>query len=271
MENETMSTDTDTVETQQSVDTAQSVDDTATDSDTTQSAQTIENTQQTHVPFSKGKEKFVVNGKEVEWDFETAKRYAQKGYSGMEAFQKAAEVERKNKELYRQLYSLAQSNPDELVRIFNPKYQPHASAQVDNTKEVDPFEQRLDMELQRRLAPLQQKLEQYEIDQERKLIQTEIESATKIFPILNDEFNVKLLKAEYKSALQQGLDVTIEDVAFYLSQKLQEREAERMNQTKTRIEQKRKDAPVHVTQTTQSSKKKDMSIDDVKRIAGLIS
>lgn len=271
MENENMSTEQDTVETETTVDTAQETVETpnSTEQDSANEAQEIK---QAYVPFSKGKEKFVVNGKEVEWDFETAKRYAQKGYSGMEAFKKAAEVERKNKELYQQLYSLAQDNPEELVRIFNPKYQPHAkSAQPEQGGEVDPFEQKLDMELQRRLAPLQQKIEAYEIAEERKAIQSEMEAAVKTYPILNNKYHQTLLKTEYKAALQRGEQVTIDDVAFYLSRDLQEMRAQEQAQTKKTIEQKRKEAPVHVTPQNQGSKPKAMDIEDVKRIAGLIS
>ncbi len=266
-----MSTEQDTVETATTVDTAQESVETESATTDKSEAQTEEKVA-TYVPFSKGKEKFVVNGKEVEWDFDTAKRYAQKGYAGMEAFKQAAEIERKNKELYQQLYSLAQTSPEELVRIFNPQYQSHAKqAQAEAGKEVDPFEQKLDMELQKRLAPLQQKIEAYEIAEERKAIQAEMDSAVKAYPILNNKYHQTLLKTEYKAALQRGEQVTIDDVAFYLSRDLQEMRAAETTQKKQAIEQKRKEAPVHVTPQTQSSKPKTMDLEEVKRIAGLIS
>jgi hypothetical protein len=276
MTNEAMNTETtDTVDTEtvDTADTAQTNVETSNDATDNASAQQTD-TSQSALPFQGGKEKFVVNGKEVEWDWETAKRYAQKGYAGMEAFQKAAAVEKKNQELYRQLYDLASKDPEGLVRIFNPQYKSHAqSAQagMEQNQSVDPLEQRFNQELERKIAPLQEKLEAYEIAEERKAIQSELDAAVKQYPVIGDEIHLEYVKQQYKRALQQGMNVTIDDVAFYVAQKIQEKEAVRMNQTKARIEQKRKEAPVRVTETTQSTGKKPMSFDDVKRMAGLIS
>lgn len=274
MDTENMSESTDTV-VDTNVDTsAQTLTDTPAAIETT--TQQTEETNEVLSPFKSGKEKFVVNGKEVEWDWETAKRYAQKGYAGMEAFQKAAAVEKKNQELYKQLYDLASNDPEGLVRIFNPQYKSHANSAQAGSEQTqnqapDPFEQRLTAELEKHITPLKQRLEAYEIAEERKAIQTEMDAAVKQYPELSDEINQEYLKQQYKRALQNGMNVTIDDVAFYVAQKIKERDTAKMSMVKTKIEQKRKDAPVQVTETSQSTGKKSMSFDDVKRMAGLIS
>lgn len=131
-----------------------------------------------HVPFANGgKEKFKVNGQEVEWDWPTTQRYAQMGKSGQLAMERAAEVERKAKDAYAKLYEAAQRDPEGLIQTLNPTWQPRhqkaraqtSSAQLPNGKaaataqtddeaageSLDPRDEKI-ATLERRLAEIEQ-------------------------------------------------------------------------------------------------------------------
>lgn len=230
------------------------------------------------VPFQNGKEKFKVNGTEVEWDWETTKKYAQIGNAGYKAMERAAAVEKKAADTYKQLMNLAQSDPEGLIRVFNPNYKPlqARNSQQDaygqaEQQEMDPRDQKI-QELEKQLSTVSERLEKQALDEERKAVQAEIDSAVKAYPILNDEIAINYLKTQYKQALAKGMDVTLDDVAFHVAQKLEESRNKKLEQQKQRIEEKRKRAPVTSTPGTPSSEaKKFQTFDEVRRLAGLLS
>lgn len=229
------------------------------------------------VPFKSGKEKFKVNGAEVEWDWDTTKRYAQIGNAGYKAMEKAKALEKKQADTYQQLMDLATRDPEGLIRIFNPQWngsakqaqQIQAGQPQDQSEANDPRDHKI-RELEQRYQSVAEKLEAQEIAKERSMIESEIQSAVKQFPILGDEMHQEFLKFQYAKALKQGLDVTMEDVAFHVAQKLEATRQAKNQQIKQRIEEKRKKAPVVGTAAPEGTGKKTMSLEDVKRLAGRI-
>jgi hypothetical protein len=227
---------------------------------------------QTYLPFQGGKEKFKINGKELEWDWPTVQRYAQKGYAGMQALQRAAETEKKAKQFFGGLQESAARDPEGVIRILlgdpNWRFQAQRAASETHLPDESSFDpkDRVIQELQAKVEKLSGKYEQTEIEQERAAIAKEISDAENRYPNLKgDEVALEYVKSQYRKALSQGLDVTIDDVAFEVNQKLEERKLQRAQQTKKRIEEKRKTAPVtHVAGAPAAKEKGFDTFDDVR-------
>lgn len=236
-----------------------------------------------YVPFAAGKEKFKVQDRELEWDWDTTKRYAQKGYAGMQALEQAAKVEKSAKDAYAKLLKAAQDDPEGLLEVLNPNYrrkaQVAAGAQKLPTKTEgaeatesapDPRDLKL-QELEQKYASLNELLEAQKIDEERKAVAAEIDSAIKQFPVLDDPIYREHVKAQYRRHLQNGIDVTIEDVAFHVAQQLEEKKAQAAQAQKAKLEEKRKSSPVTPAGAGSSgSEGKPMTREDVMRLAGKI-
>ena len=264
----------------QSVGGADNLGESAQAQDTTQdlTQQTVEKqaiaTQSPYQPFASGKEKFTVNGKEVEWDWETAKKYASLGNTAYQKMQEAADIKKRSEAAYSQLLELAQKDPETLIRALNPNYNPQSQQtqrQDQNVADVDPRDLKI-QQLEQRLGKLDQLEKAYEeqqVEKERAAIAQELEQAETKYPILKgDKFAINFIKAEYRKALQSGLDVSLDDVAFHVSQELQDLRQTKAQQTQQRLEQKRKQAPVNVVASGAESAAKSMSLDDVKKLAG---
>jgi hypothetical protein len=229
------------------------------------------------LPFTQGgKEKFKINGKELEWDWPTVQRYAQKGYAGMQALQKAAETEKKARDFFGRLQDSAKRDPEGTLRIllgdpnwrFQAQRQPNGG-QGNETHQNDQSQDPRDMkiaELEQKLEKVSGKFEETEIQQERAAIAKELGDAeAKYANLKGDDVAMEFVKSQYRKALAAGIDVTIDDVAFEVNQKLEDRKAQRVNDTKKRIEEKRKTAPVTVTPGAPGRKDKDFeSFDDVR-------
>lgn len=227
-------------------------------------------------PFENGKERFKIDGEDVEFDWDTAKKYVSLGKTAYKRMQEAAEQKKQVTQTYQQLVELAKSDPETLIRVFNPNYAPQArgsqkqaSAEgLDQVTDVDPRDSEL-ASVKQELQDLRSRYEKAEIEQERKLIEQELTDAVGKYPVLKDnKFALTYVKQEYRKALQQGLDVTIEDVAFYAAQDIQNQQKEKVQQTQKRLEQKRKQAPVSVVSSAAEHGQKPMSLEDVKKLAG---
>lgn len=233
-------------------------------------------------PFANGKEKFKVNGQEFEWDWETTKRYAQLGRSGQLALERAAQTEKNAKRAYAELVQQAKADPEGLIRIFNPTWQPSNRAaqsmppqgygqgeQAESAQDFDPKEAMI-RELEQKLSSVESRLEKQDLDQERKVIETELENAVKAFPVLDNEIHREYVKAQYARHLKNGLDnITIEDVAFHVSQQVQEMKEKEMKARKARLDDNRRRAPVSSVPGDVGKEAQPSSFDDVRRIAGL--
>jgi len=235
-------------------------------------------------PFAGGKEKFKVNGQEKEWDWNTTKKYAQLGYAGQQALEKAHATETKAKQsmqnLYAQINQLAVSDPEGLIRMFNPKYQGTSSRQMaaqgaqteqgQTTEQgYDPRDQKI-QELEQRTQSFEQMIEKQAVEEERKAIATEMEEAIKQYPELNSEINREYVKAQYKRALMKGIEgITIDDVAFHVSQKIKESKDAEVKAKQAQLQQNKQKAPVTAGSVgSTGGSTKPMSRADVMKLAG---
>lgn len=220
-------------------------------------------------PFQNGKEVLKINGEEVEADWTTVKKYAQIGAAGLQAMQKAKQIEKSATETYKQILSLAQKNPEGLIEVLTGKKWSRSDAAqskdgATNTETQGQYDPR-----DERIAQLEAKIEQREIVQEQQAFQQEFNEAITKYPNLDDEIVQEYLKSQYKAALKNGLDVTVEDVAFVVSQKIAQKKSMQAKQRQKVIEQKKKTAPVSVRSATPKSKSDDSyDIEDVLKLAG---
>lgn len=227
-------------------------------------------------PFSSGKEKFKVRGQEVEWDWNETKKWAQLNHSGYQAMEQAKTIEKKAQTALQQMYEAANRDPEGFIRTFNPNYKAqaqHAQAangQPGSEEQSDPRDSAI-QRLERELESLKSGQEQRSIAEEKQLIAKEIESAFTAYPTLKNVLKAEqLVKAEYARQLRLGNDqITIDDVAFHMSQEAQESEKKRMQATKHRLDQNRKTAPVSTSPTGGSGQSKGMTRDEVRKLAGL--
>lgn len=241
---------------------------------TQQTAGEAVQTPKPYQPFANGKERFTVNGKEVEWDWETAKKYASLGNTAYQKMEEAAELRKRTDTAWSQLVELAQKDPETFIRTFSPNYKPQSQptqGQAKDVAELDPRDLKIQQMEQRlsKLDELEKAYEAQEVEKERVAITKELEDVqTRYSNLKGDEFAIDYIKAQYRKALQNGLDVSLDDVAFQVSQKLKERNELKTQQTQARIEQKRKQAPVNVVSSTADTTSKPMTLEDVKRLAG---
>lgn len=234
-------------------------------------------TQEQYIPFKNGKEKFVIQGQEVEADWETVKREYQLATVSRKKMEEAASIRKKADEALQHLYRAASEDPIALIRLLNPKFQlpqmgtaensvnPEQEAASQNGKRpVDPKIQ----ELESKLSKYDEYFQRMETQETLKVINQEMDEAVDKFPVLKGKYERELLKLEYRKALDQGLDLSIEDVAFYLARDIeQERNQVKQAEIQKQQENKRK-APVSARPAAASEKKGFESIDDVKRLIG---
>lgn len=267
-----------------------SVDETETQLDTSQAPSLNDDPTQTQdaedsieqtppSPFATGKEKFKVNGQDKEWDWATTKKYAQLGYAGQAALERAHETEQKHKSFYSKLTEHAEHDPEGLIRILNPRFQGFASKAAtpqgagtgpNQGEELDPRDAKI-QELESRTSSFEEMIEKQEIDKERQAIASELEDAVKEYPELNNEINREYVKSQYARMVRKGIEgVTLADVAFHVSQKVKEmREADIKAKTAKALENKKK-APVGGSPAGTPSSAKPQSREDLKRMAGLM-
>ena len=246
---------------------------TAADTTAQQEAAPSEAQPESYQPFASGKEKFKINGAEEEWDWETAKKYAQLGKAGQLAMQKAANVEKKQKEMYGQLVQAAEKDIFSLYEVLTGKKHPYSTQQqngaVRQEQEVDPRDQKL-REYEEKISRIEQRFEQEEIEKERHAVETELTDAVTKYPELNNPYLKHYVKSEYRKALINGLDLSLEDVAFYVAQDYRQQNAEKSKSLNEKLDYNKKRAPVIAPPSGGDKGKKPMTLEDVKRLAGRI-
>jgi hypothetical protein len=215
-----------------------------------------------YIPFSSGKEKFKANGKEHEWDWETTKKYAQLGYAGQQAIERSATTEKKSREFMGRLQELAQTDPDGLIEVLTGKRrqaQPHAQAQeprqakqghAESSQSEDPKDARI-RELENKLNGVLERDEQAQVEAERTAFSKELDEATSKYPVLKEYGGLftEIVKVQYRKHLNLALEArqeppSVEDVAFYVSQQIQESRQKKDQEKQQRTEEKRKTAPL---------------------------
>jgi hypothetical protein len=217
-------------------------------------------------PFASGKEKFKINGVEEEWDWDTTKRYAQLGKAGQQAMQKAASLEKKQREIYTQMREAAMRDPDGFLEVITGQKRT-AAPQDTQAQEIDPR----DLELQttrHELAQIKDRLEREDIEREKQAIEQELNAAIEKYPDFNSKLFKTFVRDEYRRALNNGLDVSLEDVAFLAAQDLRSETQEKQKRIETKLEENKKRSPVITPPPSSTSSGKGMTLEDVKRLAG---
>lgn len=215
--------------------------------------------------------KLKVYGEEREYSEPELLKLAQLGGAGQQAMNKAALIEKKQREFYGWLQEALAKDPLQVAEIITgKKYQAaqQASPNGEAQEQLDPRDLKI-RELEEKYGTLAQRIEQEEVEKERQVIQQEITAAVKKYPELDSPYLQSYVKQEYRKALMNGVtDLSIEDVAFYVAQDVKNREAQKLKATQERFEEKKKQAPVVTAPGAASGKTKSMTLDDVKRLAG---
>lgn len=224
-------------------------------------------------PFQNGKEKFKVDDKEEEWDWNTAKKYAQLGKSSMSRFEQAAKIQKQARETYQKMLQAAQKDPEGLIRMFNPQFQGFNAAKpgsqaTEQNAGVDPKDQKLS-EYESKLQKLEEKFEATEVAEERKAMESELDASIKDYPQLNNKIHRSYIKQQYLAALKAGLyDLTIQDFAFQTAQEVDGLRAQEREAKQKRIEENKRKAPIGTVPG--KAGEKPMSREDVLKLAGRI-
>lgn len=230
----------------------------------------------TAAPFSAGKEKFQVNGQEVEWDWDTTKRYAQMGFAAHSKFEQAAGIEKKAKETFSNLVQAAKEDPEGLLKLLNPSFTGFKTATAKTGDEVteatgtdaDPRDEKIS-QLEQRLSRYEEGIEKQAIAEERKAIESELDAAVKAYPVLGNKIYRDYVKQQYAAALKKGMDVTLDDVAFHVKNDIEMQRQAEAKAKQEKIQANRQKAPV-TTVGGAAGKDKPMSREDVMRLAGRI-
>jgi hypothetical protein len=218
--------------------------------------------------------KLKVNGEDLDLTEPEVLKYAQLGKAGQRAMEKAAALEKKHKELYAQLQQTAEKDPYLLYQVLTGKTHPkamnaapqQATAQGDQSAD-DPRDIEL-REYKEKLSRIEQRLEQEDIERERKAVENELNDAVKKYPELDSPFLKSYVKSEYRKALLNNADMSLEDVAFLVAQEHKRYEAQRSKVTQQKLEANKQKAPVIAPPSGGGTSKKEMTLEDVKRLAG---
>lgn len=220
-------------------------------------------------PFASGKEKLTINGQEVELSWDEVKKYASLGRTAYDKMQEAASIRKQVQDNYKKLVQLAQTNPQGLIEVLTGRKAPSAGQSQAQDEQGDQIEARRNDPRDAEIQELKAKIEARELAEERKAIETELTSAVSKYPELNNEIYKEYVKSQYAKALRQGADdITIEDVAFIVSQQVKEKQAQSVRERQQKIKERRDRAPVTVPPGHRSDKPKEMDLEAVKRLAG---
>lgn len=238
--------------------------------------QSSDDAQEVETPFKDGKETFVIDGEEVEMDWQTAKKSIQLASASYKRFEDAKQIEKSAQTVLEQIRQKARENPEGLIRIFNPNWQGGTSqAQGRESTEAQRGEgqdnpwQRKYEELDQRYQQLEQRFEQQDVEAERAKLQSEFTEVESKYPIFKDKATMAYLKSEYAKALRQGMEIDLEDVAFTLAQDLQKSRAEKIQSQQKRKDMNRQRAPVSAQPSAAKTSGGFDSFEDVKKSLGL--
>lgn len=230
-------------------------------------------------PFAAGKAKFKVDGQEYEADWDTVTREYQLTKKSRMMMDEAAGIKRKAETALKNLYAAARNSPEEFLRSLNPNWNPQRSqgqapagqeasgAQAQGQFDLESLREQIRSELMQDVAPIKQQLEQYELERERQSLDKEFGEVTDKFPVFKGRVEKQFLMSQYRAALEQETNLSLEEVAFIASRELEEERKESMRIKAERAQQLRQKAPV-TTRPAGGEPKKEMTLEDVKRIAG---
>lgn len=212
-----------------------------------------------------------VNGEEMQLSEPELIKYAQLGKAGQRAMEKAAMTEKKQREMYSQLVKAAETDVFALYEVLTGKKHPNAMQQhqaMQGQSDVDPKDLKL-REYEEKLNRIEQRIEAEEIEKERQAVETELSDAVSKYPELDSPYLKHFVKSEYKKALVNGLDLSLDDVAFYVAQDVKKSSQDKQRAIAGKMEDNKKRAPV-IAPPPGAKVEKPMSLEDVKRLAGRI-
>lgn len=237
--------------------------------------QSTEPATEIYKPFATGKEKFKVDDKEEEWDWNTTKKYAQLGKSSTQRMQQAAQIQKQAKETYAKLISAAAKDPEGLIRMLNPQFRGFANTPADPQATQSqgagaaPARDPEREEDKAKIQSLEEKFEAMEVEAERKKMESELDAAVKDYPQLGNKFLRSYVKAQYLQALKSDLtDLTLQDIAFQVAQEWDGLRAEELKAKKQKFEETKRKAPVG--SVPGSGGEKPMTREDILRLAGRV-
>ena len=180
--------------------------------------------------------------------------------------EKAATLERKQKEFYGWLRDALAKDPYAVAEVVTGQKYNRPSTQTDE-EQANPQSELA--KYQERLQALEAKLEREEIEKERQAIESELDGAVQKYPELANPFMKSYVKQEYRKLLKQGVeDMSIEDVAFYVAQEYKNQQKDKALTVQKNFETKKAAAPIMTKPAMASSKEKAMTLDEVKKLAG---
>lgn len=231
-----------------------------------------------YVPFKDGKEKFTIDGQEVEMDWEETKKSVQLAQSSYKRFEDAKKIEKTAQTVLEQIKQKARENPEGLIKIFNPNWQGgNSQAQSQETAQGgqrmqdqdNPWQSKFE-ELQRQNEELRQRFEEQDVQAERAKLQQEFTEVQSKYPVFQGKAEMAFLKSEYAKALRNGMEVDLEDVAFTISQDLKNSQVQRIQSQNQKRKQARERAPVSSQPGAGGAKKEFEDFEDVKKSLGMI-
>lgn len=214
--------------------------------------------------------KLKVYGEEKEYTEPEVLKFAQLGAAGQKAMERAAAVEKKQREFIGWLREALEKDPYQVAEmVTGKKFQRKMDEQaIESQEQIDPREVKV-RELESQVSALMEKLEAQDVERERQAIEQELNDAVKKYPELDNPFLKSYVKQEYRKALINGLhDLTIDDVAFYTAQEWRRSQAEKTKVVQQKFEENKKTAPVVTKPAQGSGAGKPMTLEDVKRLAG---
>lgn len=237
-------------------------------------SEATEGAQPTQETPAERKWRLKVNGEELDLTEPEVLKYAQLGKAGQRAMEKAALLEKKQRETYSQLKEAAEKDVFTLYQILTGKVHPNASLAASQkttaqgaSEQFDPKDLQL-REYEEKLSRIEQRLEQEDIERERQAVESELSDAVKKYPELDSPYLKSFVKSEYRKALLNGSEHSLEDIAFLVAQDFKRYEQQKSKATQQKLEANRNKAPVIAPASKGSASNKEMTLDDVKRLAG---
>lgn len=230
--------------------------------------------QEVYTPFKEGKEKFSIDGEEVEMTWDEVKKSVQLAKASYKRFEEANGIKQSATKFQEQMLHLAKTNPEGLIRVLNPNWQRGTPAQgtTQDAQRTTDQEQPWQSEIERLASQneeLAQKLEAIELEKERVALRQEFETVKTQYPIFKDKLALNYLQTEYRKALKSGKDLSLDDVAFYINQDLQKSKTAQVQSQQQKIQQRKAVAPVSNMPSGGEGKKEATSFEDLRKSLGM--
>jgi len=228
--------------------------------------------QEVYSPFKDGKEKFSIDGEDVEMTWDEVKKSVQLAKASYKRFEEANGIKQSATRFQEQMLQLARTNPEGLLRVLNPNWQggkPQGTTQDQRTTEQEqPWQSEIER-LASQNNELAQKLEAIELDKERSVLRQEFDTVKTQYPVFKEKLAMNYLQSEYRKALQSGKDLSLDDVAFYINQDLQKSKTAQIQTQQKKLSERRAISPVSNMPSSGEGKKEAGSFDDLRKSLGM--